>query len=71
MRVSNIFAIDMNRKQKRVICFYTLRQNVRVSNIFVINVIMNQQRCEVMWQVKMWQLSKDAQLDVIVRGCDR
>ena len=33
----------MNRKQKRrVICFYTLRQNVRVSNIFVINVIMNQ-----------------------------
>ena len=43
MRASNIFAIDMNRNQKRrVICFYTLRQNVRVSNIFVINVIMNQ-----------------------------
>ena len=43
MRVSNIFAIDMKRKQKRrVICIYTLRQNVRVSNNFVINVIMNQ-----------------------------
>ena len=41
MRASNIFAIDMNRK-RRVICFYTLRQNMRVSNIFVINVIMNQ-----------------------------